>query len=125
MQQPGPMEVGAVCYSTLAAAGGAFASAQPVSVQQFSSGCFGAVKVSYSGASDSGSLVYTWSSITAGCTAPAAVTVPYVGVPCELNLWSMTPEVGVAVSAAVAGVWLGAWCWKALVRTLRGSDPEP
>ena len=38
------------------------------------------------------------------------------------NILAMDAETGSIVSAAVATVWIGAWCFKALIRTLRDSD---
>ena len=40
------------------------------------------------------------------------------------NILAMDAETGALVSAAVASVWLGAWCFKALIRTLRDSDSD-
>lgn len=40
------------------------------------------------------------------------------------NPFVLSPEDGLLISGAVVGVWAAAWCWKALVWTLKDHDSE-
>ena len=40
------------------------------------------------------------------------------------NPFNLSNEDGILIAAAVSAVWIAAWCWKALIRTLN-SDGDP
>lgn len=62
--------------------------------------------------------------------APAIQTLNYAGPPCDELQWltyspfGLSATDGALMATAIAGVWLAAWGWKAVTRTLNAGDRE-